>query len=203
MLPRMSPVYITLHGNPLLWTPIPLVTSFIHQTLMEHLPGAPGWDSEYRLPAPSEHPGSWSPHLWEQGTHQRGHTLTVCVNLLIWLTGIRVNKTFGLPASRAGSQSADKDWLALRITRSVCAGEGRRNVQPPGNGGENQGLGVLPLVGDRILGQHEWEEVAGWCETCAWMTWRRGRVREGPRETAGLAKFPEGRWSQTCLQPQG
>lgn len=144
MLPRMSPVYITLHGNPLLWTPIPLVTSFIHQTLMEHLPGAPGWDSEYRLPAPSEHPGSWSPHLWEQGTHQRGHTLTVCVNLLIWLTGIRVNKTFA-SASFPCREPVCGQRLACSENNTECVcGRGPQECPTSGKWRRESGPGGTP-----------------------------------------------------------
>lgn len=143
MFPHMCPVYIILHGNPLLWTPNPPITSCIHQTFTEQFPGAPdGWVSACtQLPLTT--PASASPYLAAGGFGWLGrrHTSVVYVNVptLVWLRGIRVHETVSsasLPVQRASLQT--KAVCSENNEEGVCWG-GRgshRKIKPQGDGGK-------------------------------------------------------------------
>lgn len=124
----MCPVYIILHGNPLLWTPNPPITSCIHQTFIEQFPGAPDGSVSACPHLPLTTPASASPHLAAGGFGWPGrrHTSVVYVKVptLVWLRGIRVHETVSsasLPVQRASLQTK---LSALRITKKECVGEG-------------------------------------------------------------------------------
>ena len=207
MFPHMCPVYIILHGNPLLWTPNPPITSRIHQTFIEQFPGAPdGWVSACtQLPLAT--PASVSPHLAAGGFGWLGrrHISVVYVKVptLVWLRGIRVHETVSsasLPVQRASLQT--QAVCSENNEEGMCWGGRRihRNVKPWGDGDKKQVPGPPPAR-DRILGQHSLGGRGLSCEKLAGQ--RRGESGRGRGKQLAWLSSQWGDAARLISSPRG